>query len=76
MRVEYELDQWEWQGTTRSIDIDPEDYRGMSMEDVMRAIYRDIHEDAVQNLHLVYEESEITREILAALESDSDEDDD
>lgn len=76
MRVEYELDQWEWQGTTRFIDVDPEDYRGMSTEDVMRAVYRDIHEDAVQNLHLVYDEGEVTREIFAALESGEESDDD
>lgn len=41
MRVEYELDQWEWQGTTQSIDVDPEDYRGMTAEQIKGSIHRD-----------------------------------
>lgn len=70
MRVEYELDQWDWQGTTKSIDIDPEDYRGMSPEEIGNAVYRDIRHDAEQNLHLVFEQGEVVSEILAALEAD------
>lgn len=67
MRVEYELDQWEWQGTTRSIDIDPEDYADMSAEEIKRAVYKEIRRDAEQNLHLVYEEDTVAQEILAAV---------
>lgn len=76
MRVEYELDQWEWQGTTKSIDVDPEDYRGMSAEEISSAIYKDIRADAEQNLHLVFEQSEVIQEILAALEANDDDNDD
>lgn len=76
MKVEYELDQWEWQGTTLSIDVDPEDYRGMTAEQIKGSVYRDIKADAEQNLHLVYAEDETVREILAALESDTEDDDD
>lgn len=66
MKVEYELDQWEWQGTTRSIDIDPEDYRDMSVDEIKRAVYAEIRRDAESNLHLVYAEDDIAREILEA----------
>lgn len=52
MKVEYELDQWEWQGTTRSIDVDPEDYRGMTKEQIRGSVYRDIRADAEQNFAL------------------------
>lgn len=68
MRVEYELDQWEWQGTTHSIDIDPEDYEGMSADEIKQAVYERIREDAENNLHLVYEENEVAQEILDALQ--------
>lgn len=70
MRVEYELDQWEWQGTTRSIDVDPEDYEGMSAEEIKQAVYDAIREDAEGKLHLVYDEDSTVREILAALNSE------
>lgn len=73
MRVEYELDQWEWQGTTRSIEVDPQDYQGMSAEEIKRAVHKEIRRDAEQNLHLVYEENEVAQEILDALSSGSDE---
>lgn len=76
MKVEYELDQWEWQGTTRCIEVDPEDYRGMEIEQIKGSIYRDIRADAEQNLHLVYAEDEVAQEILTALESDTESDDD
>lgn len=75
MRVEYELDQWEWQGVTRSVDIDPEDYAGMSAEDITYAIRRDIRADAEQNLHLVYDEGQIVRDVLSALAESEDDDD-
>lgn len=64
MIVEYELDQWEWQGTTRSIEIDPEDYEGMSADEIKTAVYAEIRRDAEQNLHLVYAEGEVVQEIL------------
>lgn len=67
MKVEYELDQWEWQGVTHSIEIDPEDYEGMSAEEIKQAVYNEIRRDAEQNLHLVYEENNVTQEILTAL---------
>lgn len=67
MRVEYELDQWEWQGTTRSIDIEPLDYEGMDADEIKRAVYAEIHRDAAQNLHLVYEENQVAQEVLDAI---------
>lgn len=70
MRVEYELDQWEWQGTTQSIDVDPEDYEGMSAEEIKQAVYDAIHEDAEGKLHLVYDEDGTAREILDTLNSE------
>jgi hypothetical protein len=73
MQVEYTLDQWEWQGTTRSIEIDPEDYRDMSTEEINRAVYNEIFRDAQQNLHLVYSEGEVAQEILEANTAQSDE---
>lgn len=76
MKVEYELDQWEWQGTTRSIEIEPDDYEGMTAEEIGEAVYRDIRADAEQNLHLVFEQGEVVSEILQALKSGKDEDDD
>lgn len=63
MQVEYELDQWEWQGTTRSIEIDPDDYRNMSADDIKRAVYAEIKLDAESNLHLVYNEDEVAANI-------------
>lgn len=75
MRVEYELDPWEWQGTTHSIDVDPEDYEGMSAEEIKQAVYQEIREDAEQKLHLVYEEGVVAQKILSALQSDSDDED-
>ena len=75
MKVEYELDQWEWQGTTRSIEVDPEDYQGMSPEEIKRAIYKEIRRDAESNLHLVYAEDEAVQEIIDALKSGSEEED-
>lgn len=75
MKIEYELDQWEWQGTTRSIDIDPEDYQGMSADKIKQAIHKEIRRDAEQNLHLVYEEDEVIREILDTLQSASADED-
>ena len=69
MRVEYELDQWEWQGANRFVEVDPEDYEGMSAEEIKRAVYKEIRADAEQNLHLVYEENEVAQEILDALRS-------
>lgn len=76
MRVEYELDQWEWQGTTHSIDVDPEDYEGMSAGEIKQAVYDEIREDAKSKLHLVYAEEDVAREILAALASGTEEDND
>lgn len=76
MRVEYELDQWEWQGTTQSIEIDPDDYKGMTEEEIKREVYAEIWRDAEQNLHFVYQEDEIVREILGQTPSDGDEDGD
>lgn len=70
MQVEYELDQWEWQGTTRSVDIDPEDYAGMSATQIKQSVYEEIWRDAVQNLHFVYAEDETAQMILDALSSD------
>lgn len=67
MLVEYELDQWEWQGTTRSIDIDPEDYEGMSADEIKTAVYAEIRRDAEQNLHLVYAENDVAQEVLDTL---------
>lgn len=64
MRVEYELDEWEWQGTTCSVEIDPEDYRGMSIEEIQVAVYREIKRDAESHLHLVYAEGEVAQEII------------
>jgi hypothetical protein len=64
MKVEYTLDQWEWQGVTHSVEIDPEDYEGMSEAEINEAVYAEIHDDAVSNLHLVYAESEVAQEIL------------
>lgn len=75
MRIEYELDQWEWQGTSQSIDIDPEDYEGMTADEIKKAVYRDIREDAEGKLHLVYAEDEVVQEVLDALakaEADDD----
>jgi hypothetical protein len=74
MRVEYELDQWEWQGTTRSIDVDPQDYRDMSVDEIKQAVYEEIRRDAEHSLHLVYAEDETVREILDALTSSDNED--
>lgn len=75
--VEYELDQWEWQGTTRSIEVDPEDFTGMSADEIGQAVYAEIRRDAEQNLHLVYEQGQVTREILDALQvSESENEDD
>lgn len=48
MKIEYELDQWEWQGTTRSIDVDPEGYEGMTEAEIGDAVYREIRADAEQ----------------------------
>lgn len=75
MRVEYELDQWEWQGTTRSIEVDPNDYSGMTADEIKKAVYAEIRRDAEQNLHLVYEEDSVAQEILAALMSDAENED-
>lgn len=72
MRVEYELDQWEWQGVTQSIDIDPEDYQDMSIEEIKQAVYREIREDAESKLHLVYAEDEVAQELLDQLRSSSE----
>lgn len=69
MRVEYELDQWEWQGTTQSIDIDPLDYEGMSVDEVKRAVYEDIRRDAEGKLHLVYAEDEVAQAVLEEINS-------
>lgn len=73
INVKYELDQWEWQGTTHSIEIDPEDYEGMSADEIKQAVYSKIRRDAEQNLHLVYEENEVVQEVLEALEAESQE---
>jgi len=78
MRVEYEMDQWEWQGTTRSVEIDPEDYRDMGDDEILQAVYLEIRADAEQNLHLVFKGSDVLQEIHASLNGreDDDEDDD
>lgn len=75
MKVEYELDQWEWQGTTQSIEVDPEDYRGMSAEQIKGSVYRDIRADAEGKLHLVYAEDEVAQEILDSLRSEAEDED-
>ena len=62
--VEYTLDPWEWQGTTHSIEIDPEDYDGMSVQEINDAVYAEIRRDAEQNIHLVYAEGEVAQEVL------------
>lgn len=67
MRVEYELDQWEWQGTTQSIDIDPLDYEGMSADEIKQSVYEAIREDAEGKLHLVYAEDEVAQGVLDAI---------
>lgn len=67
MRVEYELDMWEWQGTTQSVDIDPLDYEGMSAEEIKQAVYKQIREDAENKLHLVYAEDETAQEVIDAI---------
>ncbi len=74
MRVEYELDQWEWQGTSRSIDVDPEDYQDMSAADIKQAVYDEIRKDTERNLHLVYAEDEVAREILEHLQTEASDD--
>jgi len=77
MEVEYELDQWEWQGTTRTIEIDPRDYAGLDAERIKQQVYQEIWRDAEQNLHFVYKEDEVAQEILEAVgQEDEDEDDD
>jgi hypothetical protein len=76
MKVEYELDQWEWQGTTHSIDIDPEDYQDMSVDEIKQAIYREIFDDAKSNLHLVYAENEVAQEVFDATKKVAGDDDD
>lgn len=72
MKVEYELDQWEWQGTTRSIDIDPEDYRDMDTVAIKQAVYDEIWRDAEQNLHFVYAEDDVVREIQESATEDEE----
>jgi hypothetical protein len=67
MEVKYELDPWEWQGASHSIDVDPEDYEGMSADEIKRAVYAAIREDAESKLHLVYAEDDVANEILSAL---------
>lgn len=74
--VEYELDQWEWQGRTLTIEVDPDDYAGMSVDEIKQSVYAEIRRDAEQNLHLVYAETEVAQEILDALQNASDEDED
>jgi hypothetical protein len=74
MQVEYTLDQWEWQGVTRSIEIEPDDYYGMDAEEIKQAVYAEIRRDAEQNLHLVYAEDDVAKEILEASTQDEDED--
>lgn len=69
MEVEYTLDQWEWQGVTHSISIDPEDYQDMSEDQIKDAVYAEIVRDAHQNLHLVYAESDVVREIRDAIKA-------
>lgn len=76
MQVEYTLDQWEWQGVTRSIDIDPSDYTGMSDGEIKSAVYAEIRRDAEQNLHLVYAEDEVLAEVREAEASENEEADD
>lgn len=73
--VEYELDQWEWQGTIRRIEVDPEDYQDMSADEIKQSVYDEIRRDAEQNLHLVYAENDIAQEILSALSNSDNEDD-
>lgn len=74
MKVEYELDQWEWSGVSRSIEVDPEDYAGMSAEQINKAVYAEIRRDAEQNLHLVYDESEVAQNILEANAQNAEDD--
>ena len=72
MKVEYELDQWEWQGVTRSIDVDPDDYQNMTAAEIKQAIYEEIRRDAEQNLHLVYAEDDVAQEILDSIQETTD----
>lgn len=76
MQVEYELDQWEWQGVTRSIEIEPSDYLDMTPDQIKQAVYAEIRRDAEQNIHLVYKEEEVATEILEANAAEDDEGDD
>lgn len=62
--VEYELDQRDWQGVTRSIEVDPEDYRYMSAEKIGNAIYSEIRRDAEQNLQLIYAKGYVAQKII------------
>lgn len=61
--IEYELDQWEWQGVTQAIEVDPEDYEGMSIKEIKHSVAREIRRDAEGKLHLVYAEDEIVEAI-------------
>lgn len=74
MRIEYELDQWEWQGTTRSIDVDREDFEGMTDEQIKDAVYDRLMDDARQNMHLVYDEDDVVRELKEEAASGDDTD--
>lgn len=65
--VEYELDPWDWQGVSQAIDIDSEDFDGMSNDQSKNAVYERICEDGQSRMHFVYKETEVMHEIREAL---------
>lgn len=77
MTVEYDLDRWEgWGNGGRSIEIDPEDYRGMADDEIRDAVYAEIRRDAEQNMYFVYAEGDVLAQIKEANTSSEEADDD
>ncbi len=67
MEIEYELDQWEWQGTTQRIEIDADDYAGLSEQGIKEHIAGVIEQDARDKMHFVYQEDDIVQQIMDEL---------
>lgn len=65
--IEYELDQWEWQGTTQKLEVNSEDFEGFSGSDLQAEIYARVCKDGQSKMHFVYDAAAVVNEITEAI---------
>jgi hypothetical protein len=77
INIEWELDQWEWQGTVHNFEVDAEEFRGMSDDEITNIIHQRFTKEGRSMARFVFYDHEQAlqdiRDALNGVEVDEDE---